>query len=94
LEAAVAKKGNEIASSGNPLIRKRFEDALKKLTADLDMKLAQQDELKEKQRLKKEGITIDVAEDFDIENVGHDDGELGDIEDDEGLFGDDPMEIG
>ena len=34
------------------------------------MKLAQRDELKEKQRLKKEGITIDTAEDFD--NIGHD----------------------
>ncbi|KAF8798161.1 hypothetical protein BYT27DRAFT_7228749 [Phlegmacium glaucopus] len=90
LEAAVAKKGNEIASSGNPLIRKRFEDALKKLTADLEMKLAQRDELKEKQRLKKEGITIDAAEDIDFDNAGRD----GDIEDDEDLFGDGPMDVG
>jgi len=40
----VAKKGKEIASSANPLIKKRFEDALKKLTADLEMKQAQRDE--------------------------------------------------
>ena len=56
------------------------------------MKLAQRDELKEKQRLKKEGITIDTAEDTDFDNVGHDDGE-GDM-DDEDLFGDGPMDIG
>ncbi|KAJ4488028.1 TAFII55 protein conserved region-domain-containing protein [Lentinula aciculospora] len=49
LQAAVAKKGSEIASSGNPLIRKRFEDALKKLSSDLEMKLGQRDELQEKQ---------------------------------------------
>ncbi|KAJ3977191.1 TAFII55 protein conserved region-domain-containing protein [Lentinula raphanica] len=59
LQAAVAKKGSEIASSANPLIRKRFEDALKKLTADLEMKLAQRDEMEEKQRMEDEGINID-----------------------------------
>jgi len=59
LEAAVAKKGKEIASSANPLIKKRFEDALKKLTADLEMKQAQRDEMKEKQRMRKEGILLD-----------------------------------
>ncbi|KAJ3510284.1 hypothetical protein NLJ89_g4767 [Agrocybe chaxingu] len=92
LEAAVAKKRNEIASSGNPLIRRRFEDALKKLTADLEMKVAQRDELKEKQRLKKEGITMDVVEDTDPDNGGIEDG--GDGADDGDLFGDDSMEIG
>ncbi|KAJ7591516.1 TAFII55 protein conserved region-domain-containing protein [Mycena floridula] len=55
LEAAVAKKGNEIASSSNPLIKKRFEDALKKLTADLESKLAQREEM----RLKKAGVIED-----------------------------------
>jgi len=59
----------------------------------LEMKLAQRDELKEKQRLKKEGITIDAAEDTDFDNAGHDDGEA-DIEDDEDLFGDGPMDVG
>ncbi|KAF9069821.1 TAFII55 protein conserved region-domain-containing protein [Rhodocollybia butyracea] len=58
LEAAVAKKGNEIASSANPLIRKRFEDALKKLASDLEMKMAQRDELEEKERMQKEGIVV------------------------------------
>lgn len=56
------------------------------------MKLAQRDELKEKQRLKKEGITIDTTEDIDFDNVGQDEGE-GDIED-EDLFGDVPMNVG
>lgn len=55
------------------------------------MKLAQRDELKEKQRLKKEGITVDPAEDADSDN-GHD-GEA-DMEEDEDLFGDAPMDVG
>ncbi|KAI0819120.1 TAFII55 protein conserved region-domain-containing protein [Irpex lacteus] len=55
LEAAVMKKNHEIASSANPLIRRRFEDALRKLQADLDTKLAQRDEMKEKRRLEMEG---------------------------------------
>ncbi|KAE9400762.1 hypothetical protein BT96DRAFT_919232 [Gymnopus androsaceus JB14] len=65
LEAAVAKKGNEIASSANPLIRKRFEDALRKLTSDLEMKLAQREELQELQRMQKEGISADRESDSD-----------------------------
>ncbi|THU90685.1 hypothetical protein K435DRAFT_726327 [Dendrothele bispora CBS 962.96] len=75
LEAAVAKKGSEIASSANPLIRKRFEDALKKLTADLEMKLAQRDEMKEKQRLMKEGIEPGAERDSseDEDNMDMDD---------------------
>jgi len=100
LEAAVAKKGKEIASSANPLIRKRFEDALKKLTADLDMKLAQRDEMKEKQRMKKEGI-IPNDNEADADGGVNDevDGEIDPGVDDD-LFGsDDPvggmaMEIG
>ncbi|KAH9952050.1 TAFII55 protein conserved region-domain-containing protein [Amylocystis lapponica] len=91
LEAAVAKKGNEIASSANPLIRRRFEDALKKLQADLDMKLAQRDDMKEQQRLKKEGI---IPEDADTEGGNDGDGEDGADEDGD-LFGDteDVMEL-
>jgi transcription initiation factor TFIID subunit 7 len=34
LEFAVRKKEAKVASTGNPLIRKRFEDALKKLRAE------------------------------------------------------------
>ncbi|PBK69955.1 hypothetical protein ARMSODRAFT_935864 [Armillaria solidipes] len=86
LEAAVAKKGNEIASSSNPLIRKRFEDALKKLTYDLETKIAQRDELQEIQRLKKEGITLDSNRESDSDGDGNDDGDM-----DQG--GDGPMEI-
>ncbi|KAG6833693.1 hypothetical protein H0H87_002890 [Tephrocybe sp. NHM501043] len=84
LEAAVAKKGKEVASSANPLIKKRFEDALKKLTADLEMKLAQRDELKEKQRMKKEGIAA-MDPDTDPEG-GMADGHDADA-DEEDLFG-------
>ncbi|PPQ89125.1 LOW QUALITY PROTEIN: hypothetical protein CVT25_006497 [Psilocybe cyanescens] len=87
LEAAVSKKRNEIASSANPLIRKRFEDALKKLTVDLEMKSAQRDELKERQRMKKEGIPIEAVEDTDPDNAGH--GPDGGGDDGDGLFGDD-----
>jgi len=39
-----------------PDLQRRFEDALKKLTTDLEMKLSQRDELKEQQRLKKAGV--------------------------------------
>ncbi|TFK42428.1 TAFII55 protein conserved region-domain-containing protein, partial [Crucibulum laeve] len=88
LEAAVAKKGKEIASSANLIIKRRFEDALKKLTVDLEMKLAQRDEIKEKQRLKREGIQMDMADDTDPDNGGHEGDEEG--EDDGDLFGDDP----
>ncbi|KAI0670403.1 TAFII55 protein conserved region-domain-containing protein [Trametes maxima] len=93
LEAAVAKKRTEIASSANPLIKRRFEDALKKLQADLDMKMAQRDEMKEQQRLRKEGIVpggaTGVGDDGDDDDAGEDD------EDD--LFGEAPgtgMDIG
>ncbi|EJF65842.1 hypothetical protein DICSQDRAFT_132040 [Dichomitus squalens LYAD-421 SS1] len=89
LEAAVNKKRNEIASSGNPLIKRRFEDALKKLQADLDTKMAQRDEMKEKSRLRKEGIIPGAA------TGGNDPDEFGG-EDDDDLFGEGPdgMEIG
>lgn len=97
LEAAVKKKGNEIASSANPLIRvcplllscrsiltailqRRFEDALKKLTADLEMKLSQRDEMKEQQRLKKAGVVPGDPNEGDVDA----DGAGGDAD----LFGD------
>ncbi|KAF9526997.1 TAFII55 protein conserved region-domain-containing protein [Crepidotus variabilis] len=86
LEAAVAKKRNEVATSNNPLIRKRFEDALKKLNADLELKLAQRDELKEKQRLKKEGISTDPTH-------NNQNGQNASDEEDD-LFGDEGMELG
>ncbi|PIL23980.1 hypothetical protein GSI_13731 [Ganoderma sinense ZZ0214-1] len=88
LEAAVNKKQTEIASSGNPLIKRRFEDALKKLQADLDTKMAQRDEMKEKSRLRKQGITPGAAAGgTDAEDFGGDDDDL---------FGEGPdgMEIG
>ncbi|KAF8915380.1 TAFII55 protein conserved region-domain-containing protein [Mucidula mucida] len=68
LQAAVDKKGKEIASSANPLIRRRFEDALKKLSHDLETKITQRDELQERERLKKEGISIENDGDNDSEN--------------------------
>ena len=37
----------ELATALNPLIKKRFEDALKKMQADLEMKLAQRDAIAE-----------------------------------------------
>ncbi|KAG9104946.1 hypothetical protein FRC06_005013 [Ceratobasidium sp. 370] len=41
LEAAVAKKEQDIAGTQNILIKRRFEDALKKLRTDLEAKVAQ-----------------------------------------------------
>lgn len=58
------------------------------------MKLSQRDELREKQRMKKEGISMNAADDTDPELAGDQDGEVGGDDD---LFGsDDPpaMEIG
>ncbi|KAJ3544086.1 hypothetical protein NMY22_g2915 [Coprinellus aureogranulatus] len=90
LEAAVAKKQNEIAASLNPLIRKRFEDALKKLTVDLEMKRSQRDEMREKQRLKKEGIQPDAGD----SEGDHGGGDGEDADEDEGLFGPDEGDVG
>ncbi|KAI9508311.1 TAFII55 protein conserved region-domain-containing protein [Russula earlei] len=74
LEFAVRKKEAEVASTGNPLIRKRFEDALKKLRADLEAKMSQKDEMNEMARLRKAGVPAP------------DEGEGGeDAEDDEGV---------
>lgn len=70
------------------MVQKRFEDALKKLTADLEMKSSQRDELKERQQLKKAGILMDTVEDTDPDNLGglNDSGRDGN--DDADLFGD------
>ena len=55
--------------------------------------MGQLDELKERQRMKKEGLTMDNAEDNDPDNLGHG-GDGGDDHDDD-LFGDDDgMDIG
>ena len=107
LEAAVRKKGNEIASSANPLIKvpsstlfiisralnflceqRRFEDALKKLTIDLEMKLSQRDEMKEQQRLKKAGVV--PGDDMNEEGEGDAEVEGGEVD----LFGEDEEESG
>jgi transcription initiation factor TFIID subunit 7 len=80
LEFAVRKKEAEVASTGNPLIRKRFEDALKKLRADLEVKMGQKDEMIEMARLRKAGepepdegeAGDDEAEGDDAEDVGED----------------------
>lgn len=69
--------------------QRRFEDALRKLKADLEMKIAQRDEAKERQRMQREGISLEDAER----------GASADQEDNEDdLFGDegqdDMMEIG
>ena len=79
LEFAVRKKEAEVASTGNPLIRKRFEDALKKLRADLEVKMGQKDEINEMARLRKagepepdEGEAVDDAEGDDAVEPGED----------------------
>ncbi|EJD41061.1 hypothetical protein AURDEDRAFT_90575 [Auricularia subglabra TFB-10046 SS5] len=81
LEAAVAKKHSEIASSVNPLLKKRFEDALRKLQADVEMKYAQRDAIAEERARRKEmnaraekGEAMDV--DVEEEEEPEDDGEM------------------
>ena len=64
---------------------------MKKLQADLDTKIVQRDELKEKRRLQKEGVSVeDAGSDADDEEEGGPDN----MDDD--LFGEGPesMDIG
>jgi len=48
LEAAVDKKIAEISTVQNALIKRRFEEALKKLQADLDSRLLQRQQMSER----------------------------------------------
>ena len=65
-------------------MQKRFEDALKKLTADLEMKLAQREELKEQLLLRKEGLEAEDV-DTDAEATGQ---EVEASQEERDLFGD------
>jgi transcription initiation factor TFIID subunit 7 len=62
------------------LNQKRFEDALKKLKADLDMKMEQLEVMKEQQRMQAEG----GVPQGDTEGEGSEGGDL---------FGDDDMDV-
>jgi len=80
---------HSLATTFSWRLQRRFEDALRKLKADLEMKVAQRDEAKERQRLQRDGISPEDAER----------GPSADQEDNEDdLFGeegqDDMMEIG
>ncbi|GJJ12657.1 hypothetical protein Clacol_006901 [Clathrus columnatus] len=55
LQAAISRKETEIAAVVNPLIKKRFEDQLKKMMADLEQKQGQREQMIEQQRLRKMG---------------------------------------
>jgi len=77
LEFAVRKKEAEVASTGNPLIRKRFEDVLKKLRADLEVKMGQKDEIIEMARLRKAGEPEPDEGDAGDDAEGDDGGEPG-----------------
>jgi len=69
LEAAVNKKSMEIERSLNPLIRRRFEEALRKLRTDLDLKIMQRSQLEEDHRMRKEAAAEEAAEQEARENV-------------------------
>jgi transcription initiation factor TFIID subunit 7 len=72
-------------------LQRRFEDALRKLQADLDTKLAQRDEMKEKRRLELEGGQGTGG------SSGAQDRDSSDADDDDDLFGDNSsnrMDIG
>jgi transcription initiation factor TFIID subunit 7 len=72
-------------------LQRRFEDALRKLQADLDTKLAQRDEMKEKRRLELEGGQGTGG------SLGAQDRDSSDADDDDDLFGDNSsnrMDIG
>ena len=50
VETALTKKRAETATTANPIIKRRFEDALRKLQADLDAKKQQLDDIHEERR--------------------------------------------
>jgi transcription initiation factor TFIID subunit 7 len=60
-------------------LKKRFEDALKKLRAELDMKLGHRDDMKEQQRLRDEGIVSQEPSEGAVD--GEDDDLFGDEDD-------------
>ncbi|KDQ17995.1 hypothetical protein BOTBODRAFT_29311 [Botryobasidium botryosum FD-172 SS1] len=83
LEAAVEKKSAEIAGAFNPLIKKRFEDALKKLKADLEGRLAQREQLTERKRAEAEKrARMESGQDAHTEEGD------GEVEELDGLFDD------
>lgn len=65
---------------------------MKKLAADLEMKQAQRDEMKEKQRMRKEGIILDAG----TPDGGVNEGDVDLEPEGDNLFGSDdpPMDIG
>ncbi|KAG8884440.1 hypothetical protein FRB97_004214 [Tulasnella sp. 331] len=77
LEAAVEKKVTEIARAGNPLIKRRFEDALKKLKGDLEAKRTQIEALTSKPQeddaLEADGVDNDMEDLFADEDEDEDD---------------------
>ncbi|KAG9012114.1 hypothetical protein FRB94_011809 [Tulasnella sp. JGI-2019a] len=79
LEAAVEKKVTEIARAGNPLIKRRFEDALKKLKGDLEAKRTQIEALTSKSQ-EDDALEADGLEDDNEDLFADDD----DDDDDEG----------
>lgn len=58
----------------------------------MEMKTSQRDELKERQRMKKEGIMMEAVDDTDHDNLGNDADDGGEDEGD--LFGDSGMDLG
>ncbi|EJU05175.1 hypothetical protein DACRYDRAFT_61596, partial [Dacryopinax primogenitus] len=58
LERACERKAAEVARAGNPVIKKRLEDVLGKLTRDLEMRRAQREEMRrgreERRRVRRE----------------------------------------
>jgi len=77
LEAAVTRKETEISTSVNSLIKKRFEDQLKKMRADLEQKQAQREQLIEEQRQQRMGkeagqSTVDAIDADADQEVGED----------------------
>ncbi|KIJ54805.1 hypothetical protein M422DRAFT_153140 [Sphaerobolus stellatus SS14] len=86
LEAAISRKESEISASVNPIIKKRFEDQLRKMKTDLEQKQAQRGQLMaEKQRKKM------VEEKGAVQPVIEEEPEEAD-EDGGGLFGSDEDE--
>ncbi|PVF98806.1 hypothetical protein CPB86DRAFT_784446 [Serendipita vermifera] len=82
LEAAIAKKNEDIAKVTNVALKNRFMTAVAKMTADLEGKLAHRERLLAEHRAQKEKEEVEDGDESE------DDGEAGGEE----LFGD-PMDI-
>lgn len=70
LENAVSRKKQEVSRAPNPIIRRRFEDSLKKLSSELDLKKAQYAAAQSKLLHVQQEVKRQIAEEEEAANGG------------------------